>query len=89
MGHWIRNMFERRTTARPEPTPEPAVPTPAERAKDLQTSLAEEYAAMVAAANEAFIAQLMRDGYVWPSDSSPGLEEHRERLRAARDGSRW
>jgi hypothetical protein len=88
MGNWFSGMFKGRQAARPA-TPEPPTPSPAERAKDLQTQLDEEYRAMVQAANEAFIAELRRTGLHWPGDSSPGLQEHRARLREARGGRRW
>jgi hypothetical protein len=72
-----------------EPRPAPPAPTPAERAEDVQEQLDAEYQALVASRHAAFIAQLLRDGYVWPSGASPGLQEHRDRLRQARGEGRW
>jgi len=89
MGRFTDLFTRRRKSPKPEPRPAPTAQTPAERAKDLQTRLDEEYQAQVESANATFIEQLLRDGYVWPGDPSPSLEAHRERLRDARGDRRW
>jgi hypothetical protein len=89
MGRFTELFTSRRKSPKLEPRPEPPAPTVAERAKDQQAQLDEDYRAMVAAANEAFLAELLRNGYHWPGDPSPSLEAHRERLREARGGRRW
>ena len=88
MGIFRSGMFKERQVARPAaavpaPKPEEPIEDP-HRRRDV------EFEELKRATSAAFMAQLKRDGYVWPSDApSMTLEEARERLREARGGSRF
>jgi hypothetical protein len=78
MALWQRNKTKvvvKRAEAKPA---EPEDPQARQDAEDQ---------ARVAAAQAAFLAEVVKNGYHWPSDPSPTLQDHRERLRDGR--SRW
>jgi len=88
MGIFRSGMFKERQVARPAaavPAPKPEEPI-----EDPHRQRDVEFEELKRATSAAFMAQLKRDGYLWPSDGpSLALEDLREQLRAARGESRF